>query len=115
MSKTGSSPTRADRISLAQGRGARLIECAVGIDDDAVPPGTGGADQAAPDLEGDQLRVALQPVAPTAAAPGDEVQHVTRPDRHVVALAGQHLVAAVGPIQPLVPRVPGSPPLTPHG
>ena len=78
MSNTGSSPA-GPRASRSRSVAVPRVDARRRSATHAVPPGTVGADQPAPHLEGDQLRVALQRVTPAAAAPGDEVQHVTRP------------------------------------
>src|SRR5690606_34218890 len=65
--------------------------------------------QPAPDLQRDQLGGTPQRVAPPAAAPRDEVEHVAGPDRNVVDLAGQDLAGAVGPVDPLAAPLPRPP------
>ena len=67
----------------------------------AVAPGTLVGDQPAAHLQLHQRRVAFQRVAPPAAAPGDEVQHVAGEHLHVVALRRQHLPPTGRPLDPL--------------
>src|SRR5687768_6222452 len=86
---------------VAEVLGGLGVHAAVLVDADPVALRALGRDQAAPYLEGHQLRIALERITPAAAAPGDEVQDVARRDRDVVALAGQHLPGAVGPLDPL--------------
>ena len=101
MSNTGSSAGRSARIWSRRVSVASASTRAVVGHADAVALGALGRDQPAAHLQRHQLRVALERVAPPAAAPGDEVQDVAGRDRHVVALAGQHLAGAVGAVDPL--------------
>ena len=111
MSNTGSSPTRPDGSRFAA-LGAGGVEHAP---ESTTTPyrRAPGADQPAAHLQGDESGSRSSPspqppppqVTKCSTSPG-----LTGTSWHLLE---QHLVAAVGPVHHLVPRVPGSPPLPP--
>ena len=116
MSKTGSSSGRSARICSRSDAVAVGVHGVVLGHHDAVARGALGGDQPAPDLQRDQLGVALERVAPAATAPGHEVQHVAG----ATTGTSWHFEGSTSRVPSarsthLVPRAPGWPPFTPHG
>ncbi len=92
--KQGRRPARGGEIA-AQSLGCDLIEPAVSGDDDAVTPRSFRRHQPPCDVGGDFLGGSLERIAPAAAAPSVEMQHVAGLDMNAVAFARDVLDHAV--------------------
>ena len=79
--------------------GTIAIHDAAVVGDDPVKARALDGDEAAPDLQADDVRFALQRVPPAAAAPGHEVEAISLLHLDPVALGGQGGRAAVDAVQ----------------
>ena len=70
---------------IAELLGFLQVDGLVGVHHHAIALGAVGGNQAATDIEGHQFGVAIDAIAPTAAAPGDEGQRVALLHLDVVA------------------------------